>query len=48
MKYRVGNHVYADFDRAADASLVESLTRQNSVDISVLTDEGVGRTTPRS
>jgi len=41
MRYRVGSRVFADFDRAADASIAEALTRCEAVDISVITDEGV-------
>jgi hypothetical protein len=41
MRYGIGSRVFTDFDRAADASMSEALTRGESVDISVLTDEGV-------
>jgi hypothetical protein len=41
MRYGVGSRVFTEFDRAADASMEEALTRGESVDISVLTDEGV-------
>ena len=38
MKYRVGNSVYADFDRAAGATLMESLESHKAVDITMLTE----------
>ena len=41
MKYRVGNSVYADFDRAAGAALMESLESHKAVDITMLTERKV-------
>jgi hypothetical protein len=41
MRYKVGSRVYADFDRAAGAALMESLERHHSVDIAMLTEKKV-------
>jgi hypothetical protein len=41
MRYRVGSRVYADFDRAAGAALMESLERHATVDIAMLTEKKV-------